>query len=124
MKSPGLLLIHTCSVVKSGSVDSYGVSAASWDSGTTTTALIACRVMPKEERELATGALLSSHVLIMAYEDAPSSLLAHGAERTHRIADWKRSAGDLVDAGPFDVIGISNAAGHDDHLTLKLLRVG
>lgn len=124
MKRPGRLLIHTCSVVQAGTVDSYGVSSPSWDTPTATTTGIACRNEPDEERELSSGAVLSTHWMIMLYGDAPASLKVHGAERTHRITNLKDLAGVVLDAGPFDVVNVSDAAGAAEHLELKLLRVG
>lgn len=124
MKRPGRLLIHTCSVVQAGSVDSYGVSSPSWDTPAATTNLVPCRNEPDEERETASGAVLSTHWLLMLYADAPASLKVHGAERTHRITNVKDLAGVVLDAGPFDVVNVSDAAGMTEHLELKLLRVG
>lgn len=118
------LLIHTCSVVQAGSVSAYGHSAPDWTTPTKTTTLIPCRWQPKEERNVATGALLSSHLLMLPYGSAPATLLVHGAESTHRITNIARDCETLLDAGPFDIVAIKDAAGSGHHLELKLLRAG
>lgn len=119
------LLIHTCSVVQAGSVSAYGHSAPDWTTPTKTTTLIPCRWQPKEERNVATGALLSSHLMMLPYGSAPATLLVHGAETTHRITNIKLAgSGETIDAGPFDIVAVKDAGGAGHHLELKLLRAG
>jgi len=119
------LLIHTCTVVKSGTQTSYGHSMPDWSTGATETKNVPCRLVPTADYDLATGALLSSHMLLLEYDSAPTSLLAHGAESTHRITAVTRAGdGDALDAGQFDIRQIKDAGGAGRVLTLRLLRVG
>jgi len=119
------LLTHTCTVVQAGSQASYGHTMPDWSTGTTETKDIPCRLMPTTEYDHATGALISTHALLLDYDSAPASLLVHGAESTHRIAavTWAVDESDL-DAGPFDIREIKDAGGAGRFLTLRLLRVG
>jgi hypothetical protein len=119
------LFRHTATIVQAASATgSYGHTDVSWTSGTTSTASIAGLLQARAEREQATGAVVSSHVWFMAYEDAPASLLAHGAEKTHRLTTVVNVAGTTIDAGPFDVVEVQDAAGQEHHLELRLMRVG
>lgn len=117
------LLIHTCDVIEAGTKTSYGRPAGvDFENPTAVTTDVVCRWQPDEERNLTTGALLSSHLLVIPCEAAPSSLLAAaGAEAKHRIANVRRD-GDLLDAGPFMVQAIGDAGGMGHHLELRLLR--
>lgn len=118
------LLIHCCTVVRAGTATSYGHAAADWTTPAATTAGLACRWQPKEERNVATGALVSSHLLMLPYDLAPATLLVHGAETTHRITNIARDCETLLDAGPFDIVAVKDAGGAGHHLELKLLRAG
>lgn len=115
------LLIHTCDVIEAGTKTSYGRTTPDFEPPAQTTRGVPCHWQPEAERDLATGALLSSHLLVVRWDDAPASLQAAGAEAKHRIANIKR-AGVLVDAGPFLVQGISDAGGLGRHLEIQLLR--
>lgn len=122
------LFPHTCSVVQAASSTSGedGRPSFSWTSGATTTTGIACRlseVSMQTRAELASQAVQADHELWMAWADAPSSLQAAAAERTHRITGvLRRDDGSSVDAGPFDVKHIANVGGADEVLKLYLLR--
>lgn len=120
----GNLLMQTCTVVQAGSTSDLGHTVASWTSGTTSTTGIACRLQPHTERELATGAVISDYVLYALYGSVPTSLLAHGAESTHRITNVLNSAGATLDAGPFDIKSVQDEAGSQHHVKLALKRVG
>ncbi len=116
------LLIHTCDVIEAGTKTSYGRSTIDFETPAKTTTAVACRWQPEEERDLTTGALLSSHLLVIPSDVAPASLLAAaGAEAKHRIANVRRD-GTLLDAGPFMVQTISDAGGMGHQLELRLLR--
>lgn len=119
------LLIHTCAIVRAATATSYGHTTADWTTPAATTTLVACRWQPKEERNVATGALLSSHLMMLPYDLAPATLLVHGAETTHRITNIKLAgSGETIDAGPFDIVAVKDAGGAGHHLELKLLRAG
>ena len=125
------LLIHTCSIVQAGSTSEYGHTLPSWTSGTTTTAGIACRLMPRPtardwqaelEQTGMAGTVISDFMLFVDWADVPSSLKASGAETTHRVTSVLKGAVS-VDAGPFDISYIRNEAGEDHHFRLALKRV-
>lgn len=119
------LLIHTCAIVRAATATSYGHTTADWTTPAATTTLVACRWQPKEERNIATGALVSSHLLMLPYDAVPSTLPVHGAETTHRITNIALAeSGTLLDAGPFDIVAVKDAGGAGHHLELKLLRAG
>lgn len=118
------LLTHTCNVIQAGSTTDLGHTLASWTAGTTTTTGIACRWQPRVEREMATGAIIATHVLFMLWADAPASLKARGAAKTHRITNVTDRAGNVLDTGPADVVEVQDAAGSEHHLELRLLRAG
>lgn len=117
------LLNHTGSIVQAGESDSgYGHTDADWTTGTVTTE-VRGTLQARTERESVTGAVISTHVWYMQYADAPASLLAHGAEKTHRLTNVKHN-GTVFDAGPFHIVEVQDAAGRFDHLELRLLRSG
>lgn len=119
------LLTHTCDVVKAGAAANYNQAVTSWTSGTTTTAEVPCLMQPYVAsslavRELAAGAVIGTHTLVIEMADAPVSLRAVGAERTHRILNWTHDR--LTDAGPFEIVEIQDAGGQGHHLELTLRR--
>jgi hypothetical protein len=118
------LLTHSCSIVQAGSTSDLGHTVASWTSGTTTTTGLACRLQARQERELATGNVISDYVLYALYGSVPASLLAHGAEGTHRVTNVLDGAGTTLDAGPFDVRSVQDQAGSQHHVKLVLKRTG
>ena len=115
-------LTHTCSIVEYNSTTDLGHAVTDWTSVKLTTAGVACLIQPQTLREEATGAVIASHLLFVDYGDVPASLLAHGAERSHRVTTWVHSG--LTDAGPFDVVEVIDAGGQGHHLEIRLLRVG
>lgn len=119
------LLTHTCTVVKAGTQISYGHSMPDWSTGTTETKNVPCRLVPAVSHDLATGEVLSTHAMLLEYDSAPSSLLAHDAISTHRITTvtWAVD-GDDLDAGPFDIQQIKDAGGAGRFLSLRLMRAG
>jgi hypothetical protein len=122
----GRLLIHTFSLLQAASTTGdYGHATQTWTgTGTVTTTGIACRYQPRVEREAATGAVISDYVLYADYASVPASLLAHGAESTHRVSNILDAEGASLDAGPFDVLSIQDQAGSQHHLKLALKRIG
>jgi hypothetical protein len=118
------LLTMSCSVVKAAEITGdYGQVDLSWTSGTTTTAGIACLLQARTERETATGAVISDHVLYMKHSATPATLLVQGAEKTHRVLTVAKG-GVTVDAGPFDITEVQDMAGQNEATRLKLKRVG
>ena len=119
-------LIHRCSVVKASVSSHMGQQILSWVTGATTTASIKCRWQPvslvSRNRELPTGAMLADFVLWMKYADAPATLRVLGAADTHRITTIATKGGTAIDAGPFDIKSIENAAGASHLLYLVLKR--
>lgn len=115
------LLTHTCAVVKAGTQTSYGQSLPSWTSGTATTSGVACLIQPRRVVEQATGAVIGTHVCYMLYADAPASLRAFGAEKTHRLTNWA-VGGVTRDAGPFEIVEVRDAGGQAHHLEIVLKR--
>lgn len=123
------LMIHTCTIVQAGTQDDYGNTMPTWTSGTTSTTGIACRLSPvalfrQARGEQATGESIADYELWLAYDDAPASLLSFGAADTHRVTDVHDAAGSVIDAGPFDIKFIADAAGQEHHLKLSLKRAG
>lgn len=120
------LLTQKCTILQAGSgTGDYGYPALSWSSGTTSTANVSCRIVElpmQSQAELATLAVQASHLLYVAHADAPSSLRAEGAERTHRVTTITKG-GATFDNGPFEVVHVNNAASADHHLELYLKRV-
>lgn len=124
------LMVHTCSVVQAGTKTAgYGHGGApDWATPTATTSGVPCRLRRLSARERVetglAGTVVADHVLDVAIGEAPASLRAAGAETRHRIINvaW-RDGGDSVDAGPFDVLQIIDAAGAGHHLALELRRV-
>lgn len=124
------LMIHTCSVVQAGTkTGGYGhTNAADWATPTATTASIPCRLRRLTARERIetgmAGTVVADHVLDMAVANAPASIRVAGAETKHRVINvaW-RNGGASVDAGPFDVLKVVDAAGEGHHLMLELRRV-
>lgn len=121
------LLIHTCDVIQAGATTSYGQNRPDFATPAATTRGLACNWQPLDERarerNLASGAVLASHLLVLPYASAPGSLLAHAAEAWHRIANIRRE-GVLVDAGPYHIQTIDDAGGQGRLLELRLLRAG
>lgn len=122
------LLTQTCTVTAASESTSGedGRPSQSWTTGATVTTGIACRVieMPLQmQAEMATQAVQATHIGYIAYGDAPSSLKAATAERNHRLSAVAKG-GVTVDAGPFDIRHVSNAAASDHHLELYMTRIG
>lgn len=115
-------LTHTCSIVQAGTITDLGHTLADWAHPAATTTLIPCLIQPSVVREMATGAVLASHRMYVAYADVPASLLIHGAERSHRMTAWVHNG--LTDAGPFDVIEVRDPGGQAHHVEINLLQVG
>ncbi len=116
------LLTHTCSIVQAATSSELGHTVTTWTTPAATTTGIACLIQPKVMREIATGAVIGTHMLYMDYDDAPASLLVHGAEKSHRVTTWVHNG--LTDAGPFDVVEVKDPGGVAHHLELQLKRVG
>lgn len=122
------LLTQTCTITAAleSTSGEDGRPSKSWSSGATATTGIACRIieMPlQQQAELASQAIQATHIGYVAYADAPASLKAATAERNHRISNILKG-GSTVDAGPFDIRHVSNAAASDHHLELYLMRTG
>lgn len=124
------LMVHTCSVVQAGTKTAgYGhTGAMDWANPTATTASIPCRLRRLTARERVeigmSGTVVADHILDVAAASAPASLSAAGAETKHRVTNvaW-RANGASIDAGPFDVLKVVDAAGAGHHLMLELRRV-
>lgn len=126
--SVGEVLDHTCSIVKaSTSAGGYGHTDLNWDSGTTTTVAVACHYSPGGVREkidaLNQGVTIQHHTLWLKYSAAPASLLVPGANYNHRVTTIARTSGTSVDAGPFDIVDITDMAGIHQMLRLLLKRI-
>jgi len=128
------LLIHTCTIVEAGTKDAgYGHgSTPDWDNPASTKSGVAFRLMPRDgdsrfnaELHTATsaGAKLSQWLGFMNYVDAPSGLFDKNASLKFRIVNVLDKAGNVVDAGPFDIRDVAIASGDFHHIELSLRRV-
>lgn len=124
------LMVHTCTVERAGTkTGSYGHGGTpDFANPTTTTTGVTCRLRRLTARERIetgmAGTVVADYVLDAAVADAPATLRTAGAETTHRVTNvvW-RDGGASVDAGPFDVLRVIDAAGEGHHLMLELRRV-
>ena len=122
------LMIHTCSVLQASTTTDMGHTIKTWTgAGITTTTGIPCRLQRMDMlRNMAvindTGAVIGDFALWMPYDDAPSVLKSYSSEDVVRITNVVDQDGVSIDAGPFFVTEIIDAAGEHQHIKLVLRR--
>jgi hypothetical protein len=126
------LWTHTCTVqVKStgaGSSAGYGHGTDSWADYATG---VRCRLMNRAGstgwqaeivRADVAAAQISWNVLHMAYQSYLVPDLDDPPEAKYRITNIRDRAGNLVDAGPFNIRNVFNAAGRQHHMEIAVIR--
>jgi len=116
-------LVHTCTIQKrtAGTADSHGQPAITYPNLATG---VACLFMPRAHRlepgqevaDRTKEVLVTDWTLWMAYRADVTE-----GDRVATIAD---AAGTTLEAGPFNIRLIKDAAGRQHHLELHLERVG
>lgn len=119
------LLIHTCAfqVSTAGVADAYGHADITWEDSVTD---VPCLFMPKAHKResgrevLTPGAdvFISGFTLFVENTDTYNVVTEE-----YRITDVHLAADDsVVDAGPFDIELVKDAAGQSHHLELYLTK--
>jgi len=127
------LMTHTCNVVKAGiSTGDYGHTTISYTSGQTTTN-VPCRLMQglfivpftnEQTNNIMSGTVYGDFWLHIPLDKTQATLLASGAETTHRIENVVDAISlAVIDSGPFDIQAIQKVAGELNHVKLLLRKV-